>query len=164
MGACTRQFSAISVLICTFSDFFLTLSSFSKIYYENMTFRTKMSLLSVHHLLATSFLHPSIETHYKCPVIYSESVSLKNEPWKNSHVTPLRWAAQTVLTWGTLLSGPSVFKNVHKPDNHHPKYTRFEKTCIFHCTNIAKCAMYFSIFITFCSMKYQKRKDPKGSI
>ena len=68
-GACTRQFSAISVLICTFSDFFLTLSSFSKICCENVPFMTKMSLSSIHHLLATSFLHPSIETHYEGPVM-----------------------------------------------------------------------------------------------
>ena len=50
-----------------FLIFFLTLSSFSKIYCENVTFRTKMSLSSVHHLLAISFLHPSIETHYEGP-------------------------------------------------------------------------------------------------
>ena len=68
---CTRQFSAFSVLICTFFYFLLTLSSFSKIYCENVTFMTKMSLSSVHHLLATSFLHPSIETHYDTKALLS---------------------------------------------------------------------------------------------
>ena len=35
---------------------------------ENVTFMSKVSLLSVHHLLATNFLHPSIETHYEGPL------------------------------------------------------------------------------------------------
>ena len=58
MGACTRQFSAILVLRSTFSELFLTLSSFSKVYCENMTFMTRMSLSSAHHLLTTNFFAP----------------------------------------------------------------------------------------------------------
>ena len=59
---CTRQFYAILVLIYTFSELLLTISSFSKVYCENVTFTNKMSLSSANPLLATSILHPSIQT------------------------------------------------------------------------------------------------------
>ena len=45
-----------------------------------------MSLSSVHHLLATSFLHPSIETHYEGPVLSKGTV------WsKISLASNIRW-------------------------------------------------------------------------
>ena len=69
-GACTRQFSAILVLISTFFELLQILSSFSKVYSENVTFITKRCLSPTQPLLATNFLYPSIQTYYEALLSY----------------------------------------------------------------------------------------------